>query len=171
MGKAEGRHHYGNGTNLVPAWTYPWRSDEPTHEPGVAATDVRPRQPRISDRLRVLAASDLDQRRASSRPRFVALLLPVTAEGQETISSLQGVGIFIDERACLYVDGVARPYATIGDFSVDDVESVEVYPRGSELSKNLAWRWPARMPCGSPNGIVAPKGALRAHEIVIWTRK
>ena len=80
-------------------------------------------------------------------------------------------GIFIDERACLYVDGVARPYATIRDFSVDEVESVEVYPRGSELSKNLMWRWPAKMPCGNPNGTVAPKGALRAYEIVIWTRR
>ena len=80
-------------------------------------------------------------------------------------------GIFIDDRACLYVDGVARPYATIRDFSVDDVESVEVYPKGSELSKNLMWRWPARMPCGNPNGVVAPKGALRAYEVVIWTRK
>jgi hypothetical protein len=80
-------------------------------------------------------------------------------------------GIFIDERACIYVDGVARPYATIGEFNVDDVESVEVYPRGSELSKNLMWRWPAKLPCGNPNGIIAPKGALRAHEIVIWTRR
>ena len=80
-------------------------------------------------------------------------------------------GIFIDERACIYVDGVARPFATIGDFNVDEVESVEVYPRGSEISKNLMWRWPAKMPCGSPNGTFAPKGALRAHEIVIWTRK
>ena len=80
-------------------------------------------------------------------------------------------GIFIDDRACLYVDGVARPYATIRDFSVDEVESVEVYPKGSELSKNLMWRWPARMPCGNPNGVVAPKGALRAYEVVIWTRR
>lgn len=86
-------------------------------------------------------------------------------------SSSSKKGIFIDERACLYVDGVARPFATIRDFDVDQVESVEVYPRGSEISKNLAWRWPAKMPCGNPNGTIAPKGALRAHEIVVWTRR
>jgi hypothetical protein len=38
-------------------------------------------------------------------------------------------GIVIDERACVYVDGLPRPNATILDFNVDDIESIEVYGR------------------------------------------
>ena len=80
-------------------------------------------------------------------------------------------GIFIDDMACVYVNGVARPMATIRDFSVDEVESIEIYPPGTEYTKNLMWRWPPKGMCGNPSGERAPRGALRAAQIVIWTRR
>lgn len=80
-------------------------------------------------------------------------------------------GIVVDDRACLFVDGIARPLATIKDFSVDEIESIELYPAGSELTKNLIYRWPARAICGNPSATPAPRGVLRAVQVVIWTRR
>jgi hypothetical protein len=78
-------------------------------------------------------------------------------------------GLVIDERACVYVDGLPRPNATIRDFNVDDIESIEVYGRRGEMTGNLGQRWPRGLPCGNPNA--RPVAGNRASAIVIWTRK
>ena len=78
-------------------------------------------------------------------------------------------GLVIDERACLYVDGLPRPNATILDFNVDDIESIEVYGRRGEMTGNLGKRWPPGAPCGNPNA--RPAAGNRAGAIVIWTRR
>jgi hypothetical protein len=83
--------------------------------------------------------------------------------------SLAKKGLVIDELACLYVDGLPRPNATILDFSVEDIESVEVYGRRGEWTGNLALRWPRKVPCGNPNARPAPGN--RAGIVVIWTRR
>jgi len=80
-------------------------------------------------------------------------------------------GIVIDERACLFVNGMPRPNATIRDFSVEEVESIEIYPARSELTGTLIQRWPPRVPCGNPGAQPAPRGVLRAALVVIWTRR
>lgn len=79
-------------------------------------------------------------------------------------------GIVIDEQACIFVDGVGRPGMTINDFSADDIESVELYPMGSEYTKNLGTRWPPRGICGNPSA-TRSKDKNRAASIVIWTRQ
>lgn len=78
-------------------------------------------------------------------------------------------GLLIDERACVYVDGLPRPNATIRDFNVDDIESIEVYGRRGEMTGNLGQRWPRGLPCGNPNA--RPVAGNRASAIVIWTRR
>jgi hypothetical protein len=78
-------------------------------------------------------------------------------------------GIVIDDRACLFVNGVGRPGYTIKDFSVDEVESIEVYARGGEYTGNLELRWPPKVVCGDPTAV--PIKGNRAMAIVIWTRR
>lgn len=75
--------------------------------------------------------------------------------------------IVIDERACLFVNGLARPFATILDFSVEEIESIEVYAIRSELSNTLGKRWPRNAICGNPNARIVPGN--RAQLISIWT--
>jgi len=78
-------------------------------------------------------------------------------------------GLVVDERACVFVDGLPRPFATIKDFSVDEIESIEAYGKRGEWTGNLGKRWPPKMPCGNPNALMAPGN--RAGTIVIWTRR
>jgi hypothetical protein len=78
-------------------------------------------------------------------------------------------GLAIDERACVYVDGVPRPNASIRDFNVDDIESIEVYGRRGEMTGNLGKKWPRGVPCGNPGARPAPGN--RASAVVIWLRK
>lgn len=77
--------------------------------------------------------------------------------------------LVIDERACVFVNGLPRPFATINDFSVDEIESIEVYGSRSELSNTLGKRWPRGAICGNPNARLVPGN--RAQLISIWTRR
>lgn len=77
--------------------------------------------------------------------------------------------LVIDERACLFVNGLARPFATIKDFSVDEIESIEVYGSRSELSNTLGKRWPRGAICGNPNARLVPGN--RAQLVSVWTRR
>lgn len=89
---------------------------------------------------------------------------------------------------CVFVDGVARPGATLRDFAAEDVESVEFYggvwrtllansgralqqvdPTGSIID-----RWPARVPCGqplSPGEAQASKSIVKVMFAFVWLRK
>jgi hypothetical protein len=81
--------------------------------------------------------------------------------------------------ACLFVDGVPRPMATVSDFDTEDVESIEVYASGSEISKTLGVRWPRGAMCGRPES--GPRGAFGtgrgatrenvAQFVSIWLRR
>ncbi|HEX9563040.1 MAG TPA: carboxypeptidase regulatory-like domain-containing protein [Gemmatimonadaceae bacterium] len=88
--------------------------------------------------------------------------------------------IVIDEGACLFVDGVARPGATVRDFDTEDIESIEVYASRSEFSNTLGRRWPRGAICGNPG--TGPRAAFRrgqspasranrAQLVSIWLRK
>jgi hypothetical protein len=77
--------------------------------------------------------------------------------------------LVVDERACLFVDGMPRPLATIKDFSVEEVESIEVYGSRSEITGTLTKRWPPRGICGNPEVRLSPGN--RAQFVSIWTRR
>ena len=96
--------------------------------------------------------------------------------------------LMIMSDACVFVDGVARPGATLRDFAAEDIESVEFYgavwrnilnsptrtatqmdPTGS-----LQDRWPPRTPCGqplTPGEVRASKSVVKVMFAVIWLRK
>jgi hypothetical protein len=74
----------------------------------------------------------------------------------------------IDDRACVFVNGIARPNATIRDFAAEEIESIEVYGRRGEITNTLKWPDP-RLPCGDPAARPAPGN--RAVTIAIWTRQ
>lgn len=77
--------------------------------------------------------------------------------------------LVIDERACVFVNGVPRPNATIRDFNVEEIESIEVYGVRSEITNTLGRRWPRGSICGNPNA--RPFRGNRAQLISIWTRR
>jgi hypothetical protein len=91
------------------------------------------------------------------------------------------------ESACLFVDGVARPGMTIADFSIEQIEAVEVYGppmNRSDPTNTLASRWPPRAMCGNGSG---PRAAferggnasparlssrsIRVQFVAIWLRQ
>ena len=92
------------------------------------------------------------------------------------------------ESACLFVDGVARPGAKISDFSIEQIEAIEVYGppmNRSDPTKTLESRWPPRAMCGMAEGPRAAfengranaspfrlsRSALPMQFIVIWLRR
>jgi hypothetical protein len=89
----------------------------------------------------------------------------------ETSSGRQK-GIVIGRDACVFVNGRARPGFPIDAVWVNDVEFIEAYPGGSEMSNTLARRWPPGAPCGVPSftpqrGETA-KGRVRV--VSVWLR-
>lgn len=96
--------------------------------------------------------------------------------------------LFILSDVCVFVDGVARPGATLRDFSPEDVEAVELYgaPWRNILSNSnravaqmdpsgsLRDRWPPRTPCGLPltKGEEAmSKSVVKVMFAVVWLRR
>lgn len=92
------------------------------------------------------------------------------------------------ESACLFVDGIPRPGATIKDFAIEEIEAIELYgpPMGrSDPTKTLESRWPPRAMCGTSsrpraafeNGRAdaAPfrlsGNAVRVQFVAIWLRR
>ena len=68
---------------------------------------------------------------------------------------------------CLYVDGVPRPFASIKDFSADQVAAVEVYRK--DMTGSLAARWPQYFPCGDGSARIANPN--NARYVNIWLRR
>jgi hypothetical protein len=77
--------------------------------------------------------------------------------------------LVIDERACIYVDGIARPSATIRDFAVEEIESIELYGARGDITNTLAKQWPPKFPCGNTSARFAPGN--RAQFVAIWRRR
>lgn len=99
--------------------------------------------------------------------------------------------LWIASDVCVFVDGVARPGATLRDFAPEDIESVELYgaplkdargnqARGLRLADptgSLRDRWPPRTPCGQP---LTPNEEIKVRNgwsdvkvmfAVIWLKK
>ncbi len=92
-------------------------------------------------------------------------------------------GLIVTRRACLFVDGVARPGVPVDAILAGEVEFVEVYPVGADLTNSLASRWPPRAECGAPGGSLrggagtaVRVGSRRgtdpqfAQFVAVWTR-
>ncbi|HSA55423.1 MAG TPA: carboxypeptidase regulatory-like domain-containing protein [Gemmatimonadaceae bacterium] len=80
-------------------------------------------------------------------------------------------GLLIDDAVtCVYVDGVPRPYSVVNDYAAGDVEAIEVYGQGADLTQTLARRWPRYTPCGNPNARQRYFGRNVARAVVIWLR-
>lgn len=89
-------------------------------------------------------------------------------------------GLVLTEGACVYINGEPRPGWPIDAFPVEQIEAVEVYARGAELSNTLAKRWPRGATCGAtprPTRSLSTAGqrTVRARSgtvttIVIWLK-
>lgn len=80
--------------------------------------------------------------------------------------------LVIGRDACVFVNGRARPGFPIDAVWVEDVEFIEVYPGGSELSNTLARRWPPGAPCGVPS-FTPQRGQTskgRARVVSVWLK-
>ena len=89
---------------------------------------------------------------------------------------------------CVFVDGIARPGATLRDFAPEDIESVEFYgavwrniERNADRavaemdpSGSLRDRWPPRTPCGlprTPGEERASRSNVKVMFAVVWMKK
>jgi len=90
---------------------------------------------------------------------------------------------------CVFVDGVARPGASVYDFAVEDIEAIEFYgaPYGQFLRNqeraltsadptgSLSNRWPPKTPCGNPTSgrsyVPPARSSIRVMFAVVWLRK
>jgi hypothetical protein len=92
------------------------------------------------------------------------------------------------EGACLFVDGLPRPGATLMDFAIEEIEAVEVYGapmQRSDPTGTLASRWPRNAPCGTnsrPQAAFASgrapttpfqlsSSAIKVQFVAIWLRQ
>ncbi len=82
-------------------------------------------------------------------------------------------GLRFGPSVCLFVNGIARPGATVEAYRVDEVEAIEVYAGNGDKSGDLARRWPANAPCGQIFRTFARGGptANLVRYVVIWLRK
>ncbi len=120
---------------------------------------------------------DLERRLRFATPRAARVTrVAIEATGALTLgSALEGVstvagrGLVVPRNACLFVNGLPRPGFTADAFRAEDVEFVEVYPAGTELTRTLAGRWPANGVCGVA-GAGATDSRQAAQAIVVWLR-
>ncbi|MBK7908169.1 MAG: carboxypeptidase regulatory-like domain-containing protein [Gemmatimonadetes bacterium] len=123
---------------------------------------------------------DLDQRLKYATPRAVQVSRE-EIEGTDAVSlgtalgltpSVTERGVAIGRGACVFVNGVARPGFPVDAILAGEVEFVEVYPPGSELTRTLSLRWPARAACGT--GTVRTAGGVAARQtaqfVSVWLK-
>lgn len=124
---------------------------------------------------------DLDRRLKYATPR-AAQVTREELEASDAVSlgtalqlaeSVQRLGIIVNRRACVFVNGVARPAYPVDAILAGNVEFVEVYPPGSEITRTLALKWPPGATCGVPDGTIRASGAGArqvAQFVVVWLR-
>lgn len=87
--------------------------------------------------------------------------------------SVARVGIRITQRACVFVNGIAKPGYPVDAIDADDVEFVEAYPPGTDLTRTLIMRWPPGGECGVPDRtarLPAVDPRLTAQFVSVWLR-
>ncbi|MEQ1833378.1 MAG: M56 family metallopeptidase, partial [Candidatus Eisenbacteria bacterium] len=124
---------------------------------------------------------DLDQRLKFATPRSVQVSRDeIEATDAVSLGAALGLtrsgasrGVVINRRACVFVNGVARPGYPVDAIDAGDVEFVEAYPPGSDLTRTLALRWPPGATCGVPDGTIQAHsaGARQVVQFVaVWLR-
>lgn len=124
---------------------------------------------------------DLDRRLKFATPRSVQVSRDEIAAtdaaslgGALSLArSVASRGVVINRRACVFVNGVARPGYPVDAIRANDVEFVEAYPPGSDLTRSLALRWPPNATCGVPDGTIQAHsaGARQVVQFVgVWLR-
>lgn len=134
----------------------------------------------LSEPKDALLYRDLDQRLKFATPRAVQVSRE-EIEATDAVSlgtalsltpSVTEKGITIGRGACVFVNGVARPGFPVDAILAGEVEFVEAYPPGSELTRTLALRWPARASCGA--GTVRTAGGVAARQtaqfVAVWLK-
>lgn len=124
---------------------------------------------------------DLDQRLKFATPRSVqvsrdeivatdAISLGTALANSRSVATR---GVVINRRACVFVNGVAKPGYPVDAIQANDVEFVEAYPPGSDLTRTLALKWPPGATCGVPDGTIQAHraGARQVVQFVaVWLR-
>lgn len=122
---------------------------------------------------------DLERRLRYATPRAARMTrAEIAATGAVSLGSaieagpsVAGRGLVVTSGTCLFVDGLPRPGATVDAIRSSDVEFVEAYPDGSDLTRTLASRWPTNAVCGSGGMATGPTDPRRAaHYVVVWLR-
>ena len=114
-------------------------------------------------------SSDLMGEFAVKLPRARDVPLDTALESTPTIRRKT---IVIRRAACLFVDGIPRPGVPVDAILAGDVEFVEVYPPGSELTRTLQQAWPLGAACGVRDNSAMRYGNSRqtAQFISVWQR-
>lgn len=124
---------------------------------------------------------DLDQRLKFATPR-AALISRNEIAASDAISlatalgaaaSVVRLGVVINRRTCVFVNGVAKAGFPVDAIQAGDVEFVEAYPPGTDLTRTLAMRWPPGAECGVPDGTIraSSAGARQVVQFVsVWLR-
>ncbi len=124
---------------------------------------------------------DLDQRLKFATPR-AAIVSREELERTDAVSlgdalpltaSVTRVGVQVSRRSCVFVNGVPRPNFPVDAILAGDVEFVEVYPPGTDLTRTLALRWPRGGICGVPEGNVRAadsRDRSQAQFVAVWLR-
>jgi hypothetical protein len=143
---------------------------------------------------------DLDQRLRSRSTGSSAILTgaEIRRAGNQLIDAMRATesfnarGLRFAQTACLFVNGLPRPGASVDMFRPEEIESVEVYANSGsgtgDRSRMLERAWPSGAPCGQ-TGLTrtvgaAPGGAMGSMQgatgpmqtgivryVVIWLRK
>lgn len=124
---------------------------------------------------------DLDQRLKFATPRAAMIGRDEIAESDAVslgaalslARSTTQLGLVINRRACVFVNGLPRPGFPVDAIEAGDVEFVEAYPPGSELTRSLALRWPPGATCGVPDGTIRASSAGERQVVQfvsVWLR-
>jgi len=138
--------------------------------------DTAPRAP-----LDAWVWRDLDQRLKFASPRAALIgRNEIAAAGAVSLvtalgltASVARLGLIVNRRACVFVNGVAKPGFAVDAIAAGAVEFVEVYPPGTDLTRTLAMRWPPAGECGVPDGTIrAPSAGARqvAQYVSVWMK-
>jgi hypothetical protein len=181
---------------LEPRRSYAIRVDKPGFAPQLVSVTVD--SGRRADFLVLLDPVDrpardnwkweeFDQRQRVNRYRATGVSrTELAAQGaQNLLIALQYApsvverGLQVTPRACLFLDGIARPNLRVDGVPTEPVEFVEVVAHGADVSRTLATRWPSGTgtTCGVTDarrrrtiGIGPTPNPMEAQYILIWTR-
>lgn len=124
---------------------------------------------------------DLDERLKFATPRAVQVSREEIA-ASDAVSlgaalalsrSVARLGVRITRRACVFVNGIAKPGYPVDAIDAGNVEFVEAYPPGSDLTRTLVMRWPPGGECGVPDGTSRTSTAdskQTAQFVSVWLR-